>query len=180
LGSGRKRVLGRDLLVVNFWSMLHLHTANPLLCMRLSIFQKEGRPFKSRVISSSNGVHVLLCYNEEHICVRGESENTEWEKKMTRFWLTQTEDVKSISSVFLFCSAENNKFLILFRALCWCEIRLSPSENLHLEYYRRVTEERITSFCTKGNNSLCTTFTRLGITSYYKRPLYTTFLKKAA
>jgi hypothetical protein len=85
--------------------------------MQLSILQKEGRPFKSRVIISNNGVHVFLYYNEEHIGVCGESENTEREKKM-RFWLTYTEDVKSISSVFPFCSAENNNFLIFFLALC--------------------------------------------------------------
>jgi hypothetical protein len=52
--------------------------------------------------------------------------------------------VKSISSVFPFCSAENNNFLIFFLALCWCEIHLSLSENLSLEYCRRATEERTT------------------------------------
>jgi hypothetical protein len=69
--------------------------------MRLSVLQKEGRPFKTRVIISTNGVHVFLYYNEKHIGVCGESENTEWEKKITRFWLTQTEDVKLLSYVSL-------------------------------------------------------------------------------
>lgn len=152
---------------VNCWSMLHLHTINPLLCMRSSILHKEGRPFKSRVIISPNGVQVSIYNNEEHICVCGEPENTEWDKKMKRLWLTQTEDVKSFSSVFPSCSTENNNFLIFFHALCWCEIYSSFSENLSLEYCRRATQERTTSLRTKGNTSVCTTFTRLGITSYY-------------
>jgi len=119
--------------------------------MRLSVLQKEGMPFKSLVIISTNGVHVFLYYNREHIGVCGESENTEWKKKITRFWLTETEDVKSISSVFPFCSAENNNFFIFFHALC-CEILFGLPESLSLEYYRCSTEERATSFPYKGEH----------------------------
>ena len=147
--------------------MLQLHTINPLLCMRLSILQKERRPFKSLVLISTNGVHVFLYNNEQHIGVCGESENIEWEKKMKRFWLTQTEDVKSISSLFLFCSTENNNLFIFFHAQFWCEVHLSLSENLSLEYCRRATEETTTSFGTMGSTSVCTTLMHLWITWYY-------------
>jgi len=77
LGLSSKPVRVRDILVVNCWSMLHLRTIKPLLCMRLSVLQKEGMPFRSLVIISTNGVHVFLYYNEAHIGLCGESENTE-------------------------------------------------------------------------------------------------------
>jgi hypothetical protein len=74
IGFSSKPVWGRDILVVNCWFMLHLQT---LLSMWLGILQKEGRPFKSLVIISTNEVHVFLYNNEQHIGVCGESENTE-------------------------------------------------------------------------------------------------------
>ena len=48
--------------------------------MRRSVLQKEGMPFKSLVIISTNGVHVFLYYNGEHINVCGES-GKHWKKE---------------------------------------------------------------------------------------------------
>jgi len=52
--------------------------------MRLSGLQNEGMPFKSLVIISTNGVHVFLYYNGEHIGVCVVSRKTLNERKRLR------------------------------------------------------------------------------------------------